>query len=69
MDTSTTRFIRLMDALASVNNSGRWKIWPRHNFNQLSNGDIGLLNHSQTGINYFGEVMWRNIRRHTNSNT
>ena len=44
------------------------KIRGRHNFNQVFNGNIGIVDQRDAGINNFAQIMRRHIGRHADGN-
>ena len=66
---ATTCPVCLYDAATTVNDSGGRKIRSFHIFHQTIDIQVRILNQSKTGIDYFGQVMWRYICRHTNGDT
>ncbi len=69
MDTTTTGTVGLMNATHTIDDTGGWKIRARDVFHQTGYINLGITNQCQTGIDYFSQVMRRNVGRHAHGNT
>ncbi len=65
-DDPATFFVRFTDPVGTVNQTGRRKIRPREDLHQFLAGKIGVIDQRMDGIDHFLQVVWGDIRCHSN---
>ena len=61
--------VGLNDARTTIDDTGGREVRPRNELHQLVDADIGIADHRQTAVDHFGQVVRRDIGRHTDGDT
>src|SRR5690554_1515516 len=69
VNAATASAIGFNNAGTAVDDALGREIRARNNFHQLINGQVRVINQRQATINHFGQVMGRNVGRHTHGDT
>src|SRR6185369_5112283 len=62
---TATFFVRLPDLVATVDESAGWEIRTSNDLRQVLDCNLGIFQQRQRRFDDLGEVVWRNLRRHS----
>ena len=67
--TAATGAVTLFHSADAVNDAGCREVGRGNDVHQVVDGRVGVAQQVQTGVDHFVEVVWRDVGRHTHSNT